>query len=135
MLWLQFWITVKAIENVHASEYLCSPRFVFVWCVFCLKVLCAEEFEDTKGIHIEVENTTQWQIIVCPVCFVHLVSFLRLTDSDIPFRIFKLFLLYIKRWNNFRILVTRQQYHRKRKRIKIVRIFIFVVYLWNVWTK
>jgi hypothetical protein len=34
--------------------------------VFCLKGLCAEEFEDAKGIIIEVENTTQWQIIVCP---------------------------------------------------------------------
>jgi hypothetical protein len=53
--------------------------------VFCLKVLCAEEFGDTKGILIEVENTTQWQIIVCPFCFVHLVSVIRLTDSDCPF--------------------------------------------------
>jgi hypothetical protein len=36
-------------------------------------VLCTEEFEDTKGIIIEVENTPQWPIIVCPFCFVHLL--------------------------------------------------------------
>ena len=113
-------------------------RHGFIFCVMrvCLKVLCAEEFEDTKVIIIEVENTTQWQIIVCLFCFVHLLSvLLRLTDSDCPFRIFKLFLLYIKWKNNFRILVTRQRFHwkLKRKQIKLVRILIFVVFLWNVW--
>ena len=59
--------------------FLVFFSFFFVWCVFCLKVLCAEEFEDTKVIIIEVENTTQLQIIGC------------------TFLIFKLFLLYIKR--------------------------------------
>ena len=108
--------------------------FFFALCVFCLKVLCAEEFEDTKVIIIEVENTTQWQISVCPFCFVHLLSVLRLAHYHCTFRIFKLFLLYIKRYNNFKILVTPQRYHRKRKRkqIKIVRMLTFVVYLWNV---
>ena len=98
-------------------EHLCSALFL-VWCALCLK-FC---------VHT----------IVSPFCFVHLLSILlRLMDSDYPFLIFKLFLLYIKWYNIFRILVTRQQYHRKRKRkrkqITIVRILIFVVYLWNVW--
>jgi hypothetical protein len=110
-------ITVLNHSKNHRKCWCCgTPVFAtvlfFVWCLFCLKVLCEEEFDDTKGIIIEVENTTQWPIIVCPFCFVHLLSvLLRLTDSDCPFRIFKLFLLYIKRKNNFRILVTRQRYH------------------------
>ena len=117
-------ITVLNHSKNHRKCWCCgTPVFAtvlfFVWCLFCLKVLCEEEFDDTKGIIIEVENTTQWPIIVCPFCFVHLLSvLLRLTDSDCPFRIFKLFLLYIKRKNNFRILVTRQRYHRNRKRNK-----------------
>ena len=95
-------------------EHLCSALFL-VWCALCLKC-CV-------------------QTIVCPFCFVHLLSvLLRWMDSNYPFLIFKLFLLYIKWYNIFRILVTRQRYHRKRKRkqIKIVRILIFLVYLWNV---
>jgi hypothetical protein len=129
--WLLLWfkIVIKALlftylplyaplveqELPTFPEHLCSALFL-LWCALCLKC-CV-------------------QTIVCPFCFVHLLSILlRLMDSDYPFLIFKLFLLYIKWYNIFRMLVTRQRYHRKRKRkqIKIVRIHIFVVYLWNVW--
>ena len=124
-------ITVLNLSKKHRK---CSQFYFCVMRVLFERVVCRRVWR-CQGIIIEVENTTQWQIIVCPFWFVHLLSvLLRLTDSDCPFRIFKLFLLYIKRTNNLRILVTRQRYHwkRKRKQIKLVRILIFVVFLWYV---